>query len=264
MRVLIRTSKWAIWARRFGSFAVPLAVLPVVMHRSGLIESADFVTLETMALGFACLGLLLGLAAFARLWVTGDRGWGRASWGIVFSLLTLAPFGWYGSLAERYPMVRDVSTDYRDPPPLGVPLVVPATDPALREMITRRFPNLGTRTYPVDVGRAFGLVAALVTAEGWDVHQSRPPDETEPDGLITARAMRLLGFEDEVSIRVRAAASGSAVDMRSVPRFVYPDFGENGQRIEKLLEALDDRVTKLLRAVPAAPADAEAETEDGQ
>lgn len=258
MRVLIRTSKWAIWARRFGSFALPLAVLPVVMHRARLIESDDFVTLEAIALGFAGLGLLLGLAAFARLWVTGDRGWSKASWALVFSVLTLAPFAWYGSLAERYPMVRDVSTDYRDPPPLGVPLVVPATDPALRDTIARRFPNLGTRTYPVDPAQIFELVSALVTAEGWDVHQSRPPDETDPVGLVTASATRLLGFEDEVAIRVRGAASGSSVDMRSVPRFVFPDFGENGQRIEKLLLALDDRVTKLMRAVPAAPADAEA------
>jgi hypothetical protein len=33
MRILIRTSKWAIWARRFGSLALPLAAIPVLMHR---------------------------------------------------------------------------------------------------------------------------------------------------------------------------------------------------------------------------------------
>ena len=50
MRILIRTSKWAIWARRFGSFAVPLTVIPVFMHREQMIASSDFVIIEAIPL----------------------------------------------------------------------------------------------------------------------------------------------------------------------------------------------------------------------
>src|SRR5688572_14563286 len=91
MRILIRTSKWAIWARRFGSLALPLAVVPVFMHRERMITSDDFHVIELVAMGVAALALVLALGAFVRLWVTGDHGWGKAVTGLIFSLICLAP-----------------------------------------------------------------------------------------------------------------------------------------------------------------------------
>src|SRR6218665_2474858 len=119
MRILIRTSKWAIWARRFGSVGVPLAAIPIFLHRERFISSADFHVIELIAMGVALLALLLALGAFARLWVTGDQGWARATTGLFFALICLAPLGFVASLALRYPAVPDVSTDFADPPGLG-------------------------------------------------------------------------------------------------------------------------------------------------
>ena len=79
MRILIRTSKWAIWARRFGSLAVPLTVVPVLLHREQFMSSADFAIVESVAAGVAALALILALSAYVRLWITGDRGWGIAA-----------------------------------------------------------------------------------------------------------------------------------------------------------------------------------------
>ena len=78
MRILIRTSKWAIWARRFGALALPLAGLPVLLHREQWITSDNFQIIEAVALSLAAIATLAGLIAIARLWVTGDQGWGRA------------------------------------------------------------------------------------------------------------------------------------------------------------------------------------------
>ena len=39
MRILVRTSRWAIWARRLGNFALPLAVIPILMHRAEAINT---------------------------------------------------------------------------------------------------------------------------------------------------------------------------------------------------------------------------------
>ena len=86
MRILVRTSQWAIWARRIGSFAIPLAVIPVFMHRSGAIASSAFEVTEAVAVGFALLAFILSVGAFARIWTTGDRGWGRAVTGLLLSL----------------------------------------------------------------------------------------------------------------------------------------------------------------------------------
>ena len=68
MRILIRTSKWAIWSRRFGSLALPLMVLPVFLHRERLISSTDFFVVEAVAMLVAALalGLMDRTAAASR------------------------------------------------------------------------------------------------------------------------------------------------------------------------------------------------------
>ena len=53
MRILIRTSKWAVWARRFGALALPLAAIPVLLHRLHIITSDNFIDVEAVALGIA-------------------------------------------------------------------------------------------------------------------------------------------------------------------------------------------------------------------
>src|SRR3569833_2695297 len=93
MRILVRTSKWAIWARRLGSFAVPLAIIPVLMHRSRAITTDTFAIIEIVAIAAAIAGVVAALAAFVRIWNTGDHGWGRAVSGLIFSLLCLVPAG---------------------------------------------------------------------------------------------------------------------------------------------------------------------------
>ena len=87
MRILIRTSKWAIWARRLGSFAMPLAIIPVFLHRERIISSDDFLLIELVAAGFALVAAFLAIGAYARLWVTGDQGWSRATVGLFFSAI---------------------------------------------------------------------------------------------------------------------------------------------------------------------------------
>jgi len=45
MRILTRTSKWAIWARRLGGFSLPMLVVPVLLHRNQALGSDIFITL---------------------------------------------------------------------------------------------------------------------------------------------------------------------------------------------------------------------------
>ena len=102
MRVLIKTSKWAIWARRFGRLAVPLVVLPLLLHHLGAIDSPSFFAAALAAAAVAGLAVLVGLIALARLWYSGDQGWGRALSGLFLGLVCLLPFAWYGALAWRW------------------------------------------------------------------------------------------------------------------------------------------------------------------
>lgn len=259
MRILIRTSKWAIWARRLGSLAVPLTIIPVFMHRAQMVSSGDFAVIEAVAAGLATLAVILALGAFVRLWITGDRGWGRAVWGLIFGGLCLLPFAWLATEAARYPLVNEVSTDIFDPLPLSSPIRVAPTSAALREKTAATFPNARTRSYPVDATDMFTIVADLVTARGWEVRMRRAPPTALDSGQLNAIAVSLLGWRDEVAIRVTGTSQGSVIDMRSVPLSEGHDFGENGRRVEEFLLALDQKITLTLRDTPqtAAPADSE-------
>ena len=92
MRLLVRTSRWAVWARRLGSFALPLAIIPVLMHRGSAIGTDTF---EIVEAGDDPRGarpaLITSIIAFVRIWITGDEGWGRAITGLIFSLACFIP-----------------------------------------------------------------------------------------------------------------------------------------------------------------------------
>lgn len=260
MRILIRTSKWAIWARRFGSLAVPMTIVPVLLHREQFMTSVDFAIVESVAAGIAALALILGLSAYARLWITGDQGWGKASWGLFFAIVCLLPFGYLAAQAARYPLVNEVATDFGDPLQLSSSVrVVPSSAP-LQDLIATTFPNARTRSYPIDATQMFAEIEDLVEERGWDVRTRRAPPTALDSGQLNAISVSLFGFRDEVAIRVSGSPAGSTVDMRSVPLSGFHDFGENGRRVEELLLALDGQITLLLRNAPQAPV---ADVEDG-
>ncbi len=267
MRIKIRTSKWAIWARRLGSVAIPLVVLPVLMHREGFIDAAAFLVLILFAGAIAALAVLVSLGALVRLWFSGDQGWARALVGLFLGLVCLAPFGWYGALSLRYPPVNDLATAPRSVLPLIFEPDTAAMPPPrllLPEQQETVFPNAATRGYPLDVIQIFALVDHLVTANGWEVRRRIEPLNALAEGRINARILTLPGWREEVVLLIRPTAQGGRVDMRSASIGAPVDFGSNGNRISDFLVALDDEVTALLRDNPSInePAPAEEDVPD--
>lgn len=254
MRILIRTSKWAVWARRIGALALPLAVLPVLLHREHIITSDNFVAVETVALALAGLAVAAALIAFVRLWFTGDQGWGRATLAFVFGLLCLGPAAFFGWMAQTSPATPDISTDFTNPPPLVSFVEARFTAPVERARVEAAFPNARSRNYPITPQQMYEAVSSLVDDEGWDVRAQRAPQTALDTGQFNAVVTTLLGFRQEVAIRISGDADGTTIAMRSASLSGFPDFGENGQRIEAFLLALDNQVTLMLRNAPAAPA----------
>lgn len=254
MRILIRTSKWAIWARRFGALALPLAFLPILLHREKFVTSDQFAVIEVIAMGLATLAVLTGLMAFGRLWITGDQGWWKAALGLVFGAICLAPAAWFGYLALTQPASPDISTDFTTPPELLSFVRGRFIGPAERAQLEADFPNARTRNYPIAGDQMYALVEQLVDDNGWEFRSRRVPVTGLDTGQINAIVTTLLGFRQEVALRVSGSTSGSTVVMRSASLTPYPDFGENGARIEAFMTALDTQVTNLLRSAPATPA----------
>lgn len=253
MRILIRTSKTALWARRLGRLAVPLVILPVAMHHLGLIDSPSFFIVAMVALGLCLFTVLLAVLALVRLWFSGDRGWDKALAGLFLGLLCLAPFAWYGYYAWRYPPVTDIATVPRgELPLLFLPDTAKMPPPKLisADEQARIFPNAATRTYPLDVVSLFGVVERLAENEGWDIRLLRPPGADSATGRINARITTIPGWREEAVLRVAATPTGAKVDMRSASINAPHDFGSNGTRIERFMVNLDNEVTTLLRDNP--------------
>ena len=261
MRILIRTSRWAVLARRFGSVAVPLVTIPVLLHRLGVITSDVFLVVALGAGLVALVAVLLGLVALARLWQTGDQGWGRALAGLFLGTLCLLPYAWYGSLLQRYPAVTDIATVDRGQLPLlfepGMQAMPPPRILSAEEM-AQTFPNVVTRTYPLGVVPTFGLVEAMVADHGWEVRLLREPQADGSPGRINAQIVTPPGWREQVVIRVMGGLDSSVVDMRSASNNALHDFGSNGTRIESFFIALDEAVTTLLRDNPNANTPVEA------
>lgn len=257
MRIFIRTSRWAIWARRLASFALPLTVFSIVMHRARLISSEIFTLLLVLVFAVAVATVVTAIIAFARLWNTGDKGWSRSIQAFLLGLLLLSPLAFTAPSVSRYPNVNDVTTDSAGLPALAFadnPNVAPISAP----QVTETWPNAAPRTYQIDASALFELIENLVLEQDWEIWRKRAPVASVSDGEIHAVATTLLGWRDEVSISIRPTLTGSVVNVRSASFWGVHDLGTNGRRVEAFLLALDADVNDALRAlVPVTKTDGE-------
>lgn len=246
MREIQRTSKWAIWAQRMGSFALPLGILPIWLHRSGLMSSGIFQVFILIAIILACLAVLLGIAAYIRIWQTGDHGWGRATLSIFIGLLCLSPIIYGANLAAHYPLTNDVTTNWERNLPLTQKEEPPLSSlSALPDEILQAFPGAITRIYSLSPQQMLGLIEELVALREWEIIVQDQPGNSGRTGQINALAMTLMGWRDEVIFRVAPSRDGTKVDMRSTSLNGAHDLGTNGLRIESFLADLD-----ALAAIP--------------
>ena len=265
VRILIRTSKWAILARRLGSLAIPLTVIPVLLHREHFIPSNIFLVAALLAALVAALAVIVALFALVRLWHTGDQGWGRTFGGLILGLICLMPVAYFTALALKFPVVTDIATTDRGLLPLVLePDTTTMPPPKLLSSaeIEAVFPNVKTRTYPLDAQQAYDVVLRMVTDRGWDIRLQRAPATPTGSGEINARVVTLAGWREEAVLRVAGTATGASVDMRSASINAFTDFGSNGSRIEDFLVALDTEITTLLRDNPNADQPVEADPDD--
>ena len=183
------------------------------------------------------------------------RGWWKATLALVLGGLCLAPAAYFGWEAWHYPEFADVTTDFDAPPPLVSFVESRFIGPGERARIEAAYPNARSRNYPVDAVQMYGVVSDLVDSRGWEVRARREPQSPMDTGEVNVIAANILGFRQEIVIRVAGATDGSTVAMRSASLFDFPDFGNNGRRIEDFLLDLDTQVTDALRNAPGQPAD---------
>lgn len=240
----VRVTWLATLARRIAIFALPVTLIAVILHRIGLVEyELAYITLAT-GLAVALLGLLVAIAAFVVIWNEGLRGLGRAIAAFLIGVAVLAWPTFEFLRAVNLPEIADITTDLSDPPRFLAVASARSSSanvvsyPGERTAMLQQIYYPGVKPYELDASpdEVFNALLGLVERRGWRVLDNVPPRGGQREGRIEAVAQTfLMGFREDVVVRVRSLQNGVRVDMRSASRYGTHDFGSNARRIESLL-----------------------------
>ncbi len=80
---------------------------------------------------------------------------------------------------------------------------------------------------------------------------ARPPQTGRRDGHVeVVFRTPVMGFRDDVVIRVRSDPEGARVDLRSTSRYGRHDFGANAARIASLSDDIEDAIASIASDKP--------------
>jgi len=261
-------SALASWARRLAVFSAVTALVSVIVVRFGFLEMRPALATFFGALACAGLSILVSLAAFAAIWQNGSRGMGRILAALLINALVLAYPAYLGYKYRQLPAIHDITTDPIDPPRFDALARLRASDGAntavyaglySAEQQRLAYPDIETVQLDVPVQRAYEATLALVTRRKWRIVDARPPQPPRREGHIEAVARTpVMGFREDVAIRVLADSTGARIDIRSSSRYFESDLGSNAARIAKLIEDLNNVADDNVAPVKKAPTGAQA------
>lgn len=254
--VEVRVSKLAIWSRRIAIFALPVVFLAIAMNRLSLVEYR--VAVATLLAGFAvaAFALVVAGAAFVVIWNEGLRGLAPALTAAVIGVLII---GWplvTFARSTTLPAISDITTDYSDPPAFVAVAQArprgsnPIRYPGAASARLQRIAYPGVKPFEVEANpdEIFNMIMGIVTQRGWRVLDNVSPRGGERDGRIEAVATTLImGFREDIVIRVRSGDKGVKIDMRSASRYGDRDFGTNARRIERFFADFADTRRRSMR-----------------
>ena len=264
-------SSLATWARNLAVFSLVAVLVSIVIVRFGFLEVKPALATFFGALACAGLSILMGFAAFVAIWQNGSRGMGRILLAFMISAVVLAYPAYLGLQYRKLPKIHDITTDPIDPPRFealarlrGGDGANPAVYAGLYSAEQQRlaYPDVETVELEVPAQRAYDVTLALVNKRKWRVVDERPP-QPRRDGRIEAIAQTLImGFREDVTIRIKPDGEGSRIDIRSSSRYFESDLGSNAARVTKLIEDINTAADQVKPAVkkPQTPAKAQAKT----
>ena len=199
---------------------------------------------------------------------------GRILLAFMISAVVLSYPAYLGLQYRKLPKIHDITTDPIDPPRFealarlrGGDGANPAVYAGLYSAEQQRlaYPDVETVELEVPAQRAYDVTLALVNKRKWRVVDERPP-QPRRDGRIEAIAQTLImGFREDVTIRIKPDGEGSRIDIRSSSRYFESDLGSNAARVTKLIEDINTAADQVKPAVkkPQTPAKAQAKTASG-
>lgn len=200
-------------------------------------------------LGIALLSMLVFIWGLVRRHAEARRA---ALWAVVLGLVPVAvPLLTIGQRNFDAPRIHDISTDLKDPPQYRAVLSLRderdnSTDYG-GEVVARQqrdadmYDDIRPLVLGMPVTRATELAAEVAEELGWRIVVVNP----ERGHLEAVDRTPVLGFSDDVVVRVRAEGEETRVDVRSSSRVGKGDLGANAERIREFLADLRARAEEV-------------------
>lgn len=267
-------SSLASWARNLAVFAVVAVVVSIIIVRFDFLEMKPALATFFGGLGIAALSILFGLAGFAAIWQNGSRGMARILLAFLIDGAILAYPAYQGLQYRKLPAIHDITTDPIDPPrfdALSRLRTGDGTNTAVyaglysAEQQRQFYPDIEPIELEIPVDRAYAIARQLVIKRKWTVIDEREPQPPRRMGRIEAVARTpIMGFREDISIRVVPDGDDSRVDIRSASRYFESDLGSNAARVTRFIDELntaaDADALKPVKKTPVAPPKAPAKT----
>jgi uncharacterized protein (DUF1499 family) len=263
-------SRLAIWARRLALFSLVATFVAIVIVRSGALDIVPALSTLGGALVLACVAILIALASGAVIWRDGIGGGRYAAAALFIGCALIAYPAYLGLKAYRLPAIYDITTDPIDPPQFDAIARLRPRDANpvayaglyAAEQQNAAYPDIAPDETTATPQEAYNAAMKVIAKRRWRVVDARPPqarvadarpaaDPAIRDGIIEAVARTpILGFRDDVVVRVRSTADGARIDVRSASRYGRHDFGTNASRVRNLIDDID---TVLSTPAPEKP-----------
>jgi uncharacterized protein (DUF1499 family) len=243
---------FATWTPRVALFSGALIVTAILLHRLLGMPTALALNLFLVAFGLAALALLLGVVAIGDVWRRGADG---GAWAVIGMLLAGGVFCWPLAFAPAYynlPSINDASTDLGSPPVFATLAAErqragassPAQYPGGRfaELQKAAYPDLRPLYVSRPLDETYDLAVETVKRLRFQIVAESPPQQRRAGLIEAVDRTTVIGFYDDVIVRVDSEAGRSRIDVRSASRFGQHDLGRNSSRVRRVLAELQARI----------------------
>jgi hypothetical protein len=245
-------SRLAAWSLRLALFSLVATFMALIVVRSGALDLVPALSTLAGALVLAAVAILLAFGAGIMIWRDGLGGLRQAVLAVLIGLALIGYPAYLGARAYQLPAIYDVTTDPIDPPQFDAiarlrprdanPIAYQGLYAA--ELQHAAYPDIDPEETTASPQEAFDVAMKIVVRRKWRVVDARPPRGPvagrPADGVIEAVARSLiLGFPEDVVLRIRATTDGTRIDVRSASRYGRGDLGSNAARVRNLITDID-------------------------
>jgi uncharacterized protein (DUF1499 family) len=245
-------SRLAAWSLRLALFSLIATFVALIIVRSGALDLVPALSTLAGALVLAAVAILLAFGAGIVIWRDGLGGLRQAVLAVLIGVALIGYPAYLGARAYQLPAIYDITTDPIDPPQFDAiarlrprdanPIAYQGLYAA--EQQHAAYPDIDPEDSTASPQEAFDVAMKIIVKRKWRVVDARPPRGPvagrPADGIIEAVARSLiLGFPEDVVLRIRATNDGTRIDLRSASRYGRGDLGSNAARVRNLITDID-------------------------